>query len=329
MSTDISSSSALFTPAVPIKTDSTKAQSTTQSTTTDSTTSSSATANPTTASSTTASSVAASSTAANSTTVSSATSTTTATSSSISSALLGDQVTLSPKAQALLKTQTAQVTAKAPLSDAEKEARAAFMRSIKLYFAKNLGISESKLGDMDINDDALRYIIRNTAMGAMAPPGLRAELGVDAIDYKTPKAGTAMGKITLNAADGMPYAHFAFDPGAMEALKNAPINQKDKDGDGMFTTLDLLRNTRALSAEQTVKDSRFNEADRAFTTADRAAARASMAGGSTAIHEYNRILQLDDTGRPYFMARLRDDVKTGHQKGVTATLVAGLLGVTR
>ncbi|HYG85993.1 MAG TPA: hypothetical protein VD978_07020 [Azospirillum sp.] len=217
------------------------------------------------------------------------------------------QVDLSPEAQALATLQAMNAAAKpveeAAPSEEEQRARATFMEAVKQYFAQSLGIDKDKVASLEINDEALRYIVRNTVLGALAPPGLRKELGIDLANH-APKSEGKLAEVTLHAKNGPPLARIVFDGDALEELARLPKRKKDKDGDGMFSVLDLLPNTRTLEPGQPVKGGhRFDEADKRFAKSDDAAANAPGGPG------IKRVTLSDDTAKPYFMARLRGDVE--------------------
>lgn len=211
----------------------------------------------------------------------------------------GDQVVLSPQAQALatLQAMNAPKTAAtaAVKTDAEKQAEAKFREVVKKFFSDGLGIDHKTVGGMEINDEALRYVVRNTVLGALAPPGLRKDLGID-LANRAPKSTGKLAEVTLSPKDhGSPLARVAFDGDALEELARLPRKNKDKDGDRMFTALDLMPNTRTLKSGEAIRNGqRFVEADTRFAKAD-----------GPGVH---RVTLSDDTPRPYFLARLRKDV---------------------
>jgi len=223
----------------------------------------------------------------------------------------GDQVTLSPEARALAtlqamtgngsdgKVKTVTRTA------ADEKAIAAFKDKLTDYFAKTLGIDRGKIAAMELNDDAMRYLMRNTVMGALAPPALRRELGMD-LANRGPKTG-ALAEVSLLGKDEKPLARFAFDGDALEEMARQPLRKKDKDRDGMFSILDLMPKTKELGSKQ-LSGERFPEADRRFA--------ASMDGGP-------RVALFDDERKPVLLAHFRNGVDK--PRIATAQLAFGLL----
>lgn len=225
-----------------------------------------------------------------------------------------DQVTLSPQGRELATLQAAMGTAASAggteKTKAEQEAESRFMEAVKKFFSDRLGIDPLKVrGQPIMNKEALRYIVRNTVMGALIPPSLAKELGAD-LNAPTPKNGT-LAEIKLEAKDGGPaLARVTFDPAAMEELGRMPRKKKDTDKDGFFTVLDLMPSARTLKPGDRIDNGP------AFADNDKRYAKEDDSAPVQPGHGVNRVVLTDSRNRPFFMARLRGDVEAPQDAAV-------------
>lgn len=222
-----------------------------------------------------------------------------------------DEVILSPQARALALSQEIQAATSTVenclgTTEAEKAATDKFIETAKAFFAKAMGIDETKIGSVSFNDVALRHIIRNTVLGAFVPPHMRkwADSGASS---GASNGGDQIAVISLHPNDptntGKTVARIVFDSKAMEDLARSPMKSKDENGDNMFTALDLMPKMKPLKrGEGIANDARFDEMDSFCANVDEGVPK-GMSGSST-----NRILLSDDNNRPYFLARFSNEV---------------------
>jgi hypothetical protein len=169
----------------------------------------------------------------------------------------GDSINLSPAAKALAVLKGSSGTDKAgPVAPTEvsKAQRARFDEAAKEFLAQSLGFSPSQVQGFEINDEARRYIARNTVLGALAPPELRRELGID-VTGRGPKpaadpAKRELASFSLTGNDGSTLARIAFDPRALEEFARLPKAKKDLDGDRLFTPNDLFPLSKPLKPDE-------------------------------------------------------------------------------
>lgn len=246
-----------------------------------------------------------------------------------------DPVTLSPQALALSRLQAMNAAANgtapaAPVAKTkeEVEAETSFKKAAGKFLADSLGIDSQQLGDVELNDNAMRYIVRNTIIGALAPASLRRDLGLDMAGH-LPKGGwggsagdAKLAEVTLKAKvvdprypPPPPLAHIAFNPAAMEEVGRMPQKKKDSDHDGMYTGLDLLPGMHALKSGESIRGAK------AFTTFDEKSA------GADGTEPYRRATLEDGLHRTYLMARTRNDLHVSTM--ATAQLAFSLTQFTR
>lgn len=245
-----------------------------------------------------------------------------------------DTVVLSPQAQALKTLLSATGTA-APVekTEAEKKAEEVFMEAVKTFFVETMGLDKTKAGKVRLNKEALHYILRNTVLGALAPPSLLKEQGID-FAQRPPQRGGPLAEITIEGKEKVTVdggkekrekepalARVMFDPAAMEELARAPKKAKDTDRDGFFTPLDLMPATREVETGKRIDNGpRFEEANERFAKEDD---KASIQLGLGV----KRVTMTDGQNRPFFMARLRGDVDKPLE--ATAHMCFGLLQFAR
>lgn len=245
-----------------------------------------------------------------------------------------DTVVLSPQAQAL-KTLLSATGAAAPAekTEAEKKAEEVFMEAVKTFFVETMGLDKTKAGKVRLNKEALHYILRNTVLGALAPPSLLKEQGID-FARRPPQRNGPLAEITIEGKEKVSFengkekrekepalARVMFDPAAMEELARKPKKAKDRDRDGFFTPLDLMPATRELETGKRIDNGpRFEEADERFAKEDDSASMQLGLG-------VRRVTMTDSQNRPFFMARLRGDVDQPRE--ATAHMCFGLLQFAR
>ncbi len=251
-----------------------------------------------------------------------------------------DEVTLSPQAQALKTLQSmtgatppAEGLAAASKTEAEIKAEEVFMEAVKTFFVMTMGLDQSKVGDVRLNKEALHYILRNTVLGALAPPSLLKENGID-FTSRPPQRNGRLAEITIESKGKVSFdgkemkrekepalARVIFDPAAMEELARLPKKAKDTDRDGLFTPLDLMPATREVDTGKPINNGpRFEEADKRFAKEDDSAPIQPGLG-------VKRVTLNDGNDRPFFMARLRGDVEKPRE--ATANIAFGLLQFAR
>ncbi|PWC52301.1 hypothetical protein [Azospirillum sp. TSO22-1] len=251
-----------------------------------------------------------------------------------SSASAADTVVLSPQAQALKTLLSATDTAApAEKTEAEQKAEEVFMEAVKTFFVETMGLDKNKTGKVRLNKEALHYILRNTVLGALAPPSLLKEQGID-FASRPPQRNGPLAEITIEGKEKVTVdgdkvkrekepalARVMFDPAAMEELARVPKKAKDRDRDGFFTPLDLMPATRELKTGKPIDNGpRFEEADKRFAKEDDSAPIQLGLG-------VRRVTLTDGQNRPFFMARLRGDVEKPLE--ATAHMCFGLLQFAR
>lgn len=230
-----------------------------------------------------------------------------------------DQVSLSPQAQELktiLAMNTPTATGSVEKTKAEMKAEEVFMEAVKKFFIDRMGLDPLKAGKVKINKEALHYILRNTVLGALAPPSMAKEMGVDF--KRPPENNGTLAEVTVEGKENEPVlARVMFDPAVMEKIARLPKKKKDKDGDGLFTHLDLMPGTRVLDPGQRIdNDHRFADTDKRFAKEDETAPKQLGLG-------VKRVTLTDTQNRPFFMTRLRGDVDV--PKEATANMCFSLL----
>ncbi|WP_448191951.1 hypothetical protein [Azospirillum sp. sgz301742] len=242
------------------------------------------------------------------------------TSTATTAAAPTDQVVLSPQAKelkAILALKSPAAAAPVQKTPAELKAEEVFMDAVKKFFVDRLGLDPLKATKVTINKEALHYIMRNTVLGALAPPSMVREMGAD-FAKRPPENNGTLAEVTVEGRKNEPaLARVVFDPAAMEKLAHLPKKKKDRDGDGMFSHLDLMPSTRVLPpGKQIDNDYRFDGADKRFAKDD-------LTMPKPVGPDARRIMLTDGRNHPFFMTRLRGDVES--PKEATANMAFSLL----